>query len=255
MGSFASTLASGEPKRGNYIPKPTDIYEVRRYLLRWFPAELANKIIDDAQYWPVVSCSAKPDWVISENHSPCCCLVTPRLDSLILEESFKIKLVRFVIASRDQGWASEDSFPTKYMGSWTWFEAGIIRYLKGDDDHEDEGVCNIQQVNELIKSQGSVSGPDVTMVKNPEKDSYTWHIQRNVRASREETVHEVVWTDSDPDDEVDEREFMDMTGAGRGKGFVRLLEPQHRIAVIAQAKFPGWTNHIASVEVQISYSI
>ncbi|KAF8890808.1 hypothetical protein CPB84DRAFT_1784583 [Gymnopilus junonius] len=223
MGSLASTLASEESKEADYVPHPTDVFT------------LANKIIDDAQYWSVVSCSAKPGWTIAQNHGPRCCLVTPRLDSLILEESFKVRMVRFVIASHDQGWASENSFPTQYMGSWTWFEAGIVRSPEGDENPEDE-ESRILRINELLKSQGSESGPDRTMVKNPEKDSYVWHIQRNI----------LVWTDSDLEEEVDEREFMDMTGAGRGKD---------SIVVIARARFPGWTNDIASVEVKISYSV
>jgi hypothetical protein len=77
--------------------------------------------------------------------------------------------------------------------------------------------------------------PKVVVVRNLEKNSDVWHLQRNVRASGTNTVHKVVWTDVDPDDEVDERQFINTMGAGRGKGFIRSLELGDRITVIARA--------------------
>lgn len=39
---------------------PKDIIAVRLHLLQFFPAELAQQILDDAEYWARVSCTFEP---------------------------------------------------------------------------------------------------------------------------------------------------------------------------------------------------
>ena len=66
---------------------------------------------------------------------------------------------------------------------------------------------------------------------NPD-DWKVWHLQSNIRASAKEALHKVVWTDMD-DLKVNSQIE---TGSGDGRGFVRLLRPGDKIAVIARAR-------------------
>jgi hypothetical protein len=66
---------------------------------------------------------------------------------------------------------------------------------------------------------------------NPDT-SKVWHLQSNIRASANEALHEVVWTDVDDSKLNAWKE----TGSGDGRGFVRLLQPGDKIAVIARAR-------------------
>ena len=112
MGTFVS----------KHVPRPKDVFTVRRYLLAWLPPELANLILDEACYWPRVSCRATPrgsDGILKASSSrdydaSFCCLVSPRLKEWIIKNrasASKVKAVCFTIVSHDQGWVSENSFP------------------------------------------------------------------------------------------------------------------------------------------------
>jgi hypothetical protein len=113
MGTFAS--------KPDYVPTPKDVFTVRRYLLARVPLELANVILEEASYWPKVSCRATPgrDWIVRATSSrgynaSVCFLVSPRLKEWIIGSgaaSSKVKAVCFTIVSHDQGWATESDFP------------------------------------------------------------------------------------------------------------------------------------------------
>lgn len=135
------------------------------------------------------------------------------------------------------------------MGSYTWFEAAIVREEKPNS--VDGNVISF--IRELIRVRGTDVAPlkredketvtfnnqygEMTLVKNPnDKETDVWHIQRNVRSSIEERYHEVVWTEDEPSEEIDESESRDTTGRGLGAGFVRLLQSTDRIAVIGRAE-------------------
>jgi hypothetical protein len=78
--------------------------------------------------------------------------------------------------------------------------------------------------------------PEVVTVKTPDgKNSDTWNIQRNERAHEEFQLHTVVWTEKE---EVvdDESVLTNETGRGLGRGFVRSLMKEDRIAVMARAQ-------------------
>ena len=80
--------------------------------------------------------------------------------------------------------------------------------------------------------------PEVVTVKTPEdENSDTWNIQRNERANAEFQEHTVVWTEGEEELEevVDDSIVMNETGRGLGKGFVKSLMKEDRIAVMARA--------------------
>jgi len=56
-----------------------------------------------------------------------------------------------------------------------------------------------------------------------------------VRAVGEHTKHEVVWTADASGSVHEERQIMDMKGAGLGVGYVQSLQMEDRIAVVARA--------------------
>ena len=75
-------------------------------------------------------------------------------------------------------------------------------------------------------------------VPNPWRTgSKVWHLQRNVRALPQETLHEITWTDrDDPERKEETTEALHATGTGWGYGFVRELTPGDRIAIYARAQ-------------------
>ena len=63
-----------------------------------------------------------------------------------------------------------------------------------------------------------------------------WHLQSNVRASTYEALHEIVWTDGDDESQPATSRNSKETGSGAGTGFVRSIQPQDVIAVVARAR-------------------
>jgi hypothetical protein len=119
MGSFFSTAKS--ITQDHHCPTPDDVFAVRNFLLAFVPAELANLILNQANYWPKATLSFEPEYPleVDANDDPSinassCCLVTPKLCDLLCdgkaEPYYKIKTIRFEIVSHDQGWCS-DNYP------------------------------------------------------------------------------------------------------------------------------------------------
>jgi hypothetical protein len=76
--------------------------------------------------------------------------------------------------------------------------------------------------------------PNLVTVKNPDdENSYTWNIQRNERANGEFQLHTVVWTE---EEEAVDKSILNETGGGLGRGFVRSLMKEDRIAIMARAQ-------------------
>jgi hypothetical protein len=105
----------------DHVPTPKDVFAVRGYLLAKVPAELANVILEEASYWPKVSCGLTPevgDCIVKASSAQgddasFCCLVSPRLKEWNITNgapSSRVKEVCFTIVSHDQGWASENDF-------------------------------------------------------------------------------------------------------------------------------------------------
>ena len=82
----------------------------------------------------------------------------------------------------------------------------------------------------------SYPNPEVVTVKTPDdENSDTWNIQRNERANEIYQLHTVVWTEEEEETD-DESILMNETGRGLGRGFVRSLMKEDRIAVMARAQ-------------------
>lgn len=216
------------------------------------------------------------------NHNASYCYyISPKIpDTCHLNASpFKVRKVVFRIRSHDQGWGGDpgltgmcvrlqsvirckrhsclpngairltlhfhDTEP--YAGSWTWFEAAIIRGLGGDDfvNDTDSIARNRIQGSTVLPPRRDTAHDELKsnsttgaiQVPHPFNGSRVWMLQRNLRANREETLHEIVWTDGDDEEtKEDTNEVLDRSGRGLGYGFVRSLEPGDRIAVYVRAQ-------------------
>lgn len=92
---------------------PEDVINVRLRLLHFLPAELAQQILDDADYWPRVSCAFAPaeELQVAATQANAfiatqCCAVTPPVPE-VEGATVRARWVRFEMRSHDQGWAGE----------------------------------------------------------------------------------------------------------------------------------------------------
>ena len=95
------------------ITTPLDVITVRFHLLRFFPVELVQYILDGAEYWPRISSTFQP-------HKPMrlsatqknafiaikCCILTPPIPD-VEDVKVRARRVAFKIRSHDQGWGGE----------------------------------------------------------------------------------------------------------------------------------------------------
>ena len=131
--------------------------------------------------------------------------------------------------------------PGRYEGSYTWFEAVIVRdsivHVLRSEPGPDNDYIESSMIQEALHRRYFDPEVDsgVITIKTPDDDnSDTWNIQRNERANGKFQLHTVVWTDEE--EAEDESILMNETGRGLGRGFVRSLKKEDRIAVLARAK-------------------
>ncbi|KAF9473595.1 hypothetical protein BDN70DRAFT_997565 [Pholiota conissans] len=265
-----------------HTPTPQDVYSVRHNLLHFLPAELVNIIIEEAKYWPKISCQFKPifELRVTENE-PRCRLVSPVISGPA-DFPNRITEVHFKIESHDQGWGGEQGLPGPYDGSYTWFEAVIVRdFVTGHLDVDDtfaliEDMLERRNSNEMqvVQSPGvyvwtkmyqmasrfswiglgnpSTLSISLVTVRNSNTDSDVWEIQRNLRASSEWQSHRVVWRRDV--DMAEKRDYL-AKGSSMGADFVNSLRPGDRIAVLARAQYAEWTNFVKSISIDIFFSV
>ncbi|KAF8800987.1 hypothetical protein BYT27DRAFT_7148106 [Phlegmacium glaucopus] len=183
-----------------------------------------------------------------------CCLLTPKLCDLFgsgMDSAVKITSICFKIVSHDQGWCNQNNFSRPYEGSYTWFEAVVVR----DFIYKQPATGSIDaRIRNALSIRGNSTNGEVVTVKTPnDENSDVWIIQRNKRASREYKLHTVLWKEAH--DGTDESVLMNETGRSLGRGFVRSLKMDDRIAVMARAQYLTWFNYIRSVDLEISYSV
>ena len=149
-------------------------------------------------------------------------------------------MARFFKSKNDFFHRSEDA--GRYEGSYTWFEAIIVRDFNhvltsssslGPGSSHYHANLETERIHQAL--DGKYPHPNVVTVKTPDDEkSDAWNIQRNERANGEFQLHTVVWTEEE--EAVDESILMNETGRGLGRGFVRSLMKEDRIAVMARAQ-------------------
>ncbi|KAJ3507335.1 hypothetical protein NLJ89_g6363 [Agrocybe chaxingu] len=267
-----SESQASDPEPPRFIPTPHEVFIAQTYLSERVPPELAIFILNHARYWPKVSTSFRADdetgKMVYARHrhsgkyiSAEVLVLTPTLAKWTDREFFKIREVRVKLESHDQGWCSDDSSPHRYVPSWTWFEAAIIR----DPRHlisSPEADASVKKALANSRCERELE-PSVITVRNPHAPAGRWEdvwdVQRNMRAHKVFASHEVCFQEDSEDvasGKTPGRIGSDcMTGAGSGDGFVGALEKWDRIAIIARAMYPGWANFVRKIELEVYYSV
>ncbi|KAJ7444609.1 hypothetical protein B0H11DRAFT_439853 [Mycena galericulata] len=238
----------------HYSPSsPQDVFKVRHFFLRFLPPELVNPILDDAEYWPWILAARDTSMTLPAASSPehnvaRCYLVTPPFPSIRKlggpGARLRVRRVEFYILSGDQGWSSTPQYHGTYDGSYTWFEAAIVRpgeppALRGWRRWAlMMGLTRFRQRRPWIE------------VKNVAEDSGRWRIQTNRCADKNPLLHTIVWAVDSAEPDLKER-----NGSGDGAGFIDMLAPGDCISIIARAMFPGWVNRVRSAEIVVYYAV
>ncbi|KAF9044285.1 hypothetical protein BJ165DRAFT_1480239 [Panaeolus papilionaceus] len=267
-----SQSQNNEEEMEEHIPSEEEVEEVKSILMIFLPKELADIITDEAEFWLCATSEhnyggqpyrVEADMTTNYDKQRCCA-ISPEMSSLIPRPFFHIRCVRFIISSHDQGWGGEPNLQGDYEGSWTWFEAKIVRPKPGAGDDEPVREPFIMGDLDMDTEQWTttVQNPYAHKQKGGTEDSYvldgkgdSWTIQLNLRANGEFEEHAVVWRWDDELDIVNENRRLDEEGIGQGAGFVEALGKGDRIAVMARARYPGWVNFVKSVTIQVFYSI
>jgi len=128
MGSYLSTIHDHclpPPDAYSYPPTQRGYRHVQDLLLRFVPPELAQTILDEAEYWPAVTCKREtPLRVISMHNADAehsyntkeCYMITPSIppvDSSLTGSNLRVRKVVFRMRSHDQGWGGDPGLTGK----------------------------------------------------------------------------------------------------------------------------------------------
>ncbi|KAF8875923.1 hypothetical protein BD779DRAFT_1678024 [Infundibulicybe gibba] len=245
-----------------HIPTRDDIQIVRRRLTTHLPLELADKILEDAMYWPkIVTAMLENERVLlSASRGPGvdasrCCLVTPPLPGAgRLEGDWsaitKARMITFRISSHDQGWGGDRGLSGPYDGAWSWFETIILRPTSFNQIGQrgemlERFLLEYTREKLALPPEGDLQAFGFTYggsALDGAGGDARWVVQRNARAVRTARDHEITWTRDGASGGA---------GSGNGAGFVSALRGGDVVAVVARAKYPGWENHVESIQMEI----
>ncbi|KAF9472909.1 hypothetical protein BDN70DRAFT_886443 [Pholiota conissans] len=260
-------LDTDEPSHPNYAPD--DIARVQRILLHFVPAELADAIIDLAEYWPYVGTS-RNDFSTSysaldapDANAQWCYLVSPKVPAVErngVRVPTTVKKVKFSVKTYESSWGKAIVPQPKATpsGSKTWFEASILkndeaaegRAYKDDvrpNDWFAQLAAHPKYISELRDSD--FSGP---RVDNPFDSKQRWHVTNNPESTEDRSWNDIVWKHGSPQKNVD---IDPETGIGSGSGFLDSLAVDDRIVLLARAMSPGLINTIFNVKLEIYYAL
>ena len=222
--------------RSPYIPCHNDVRQVHSILTAdlGFPTELADMIIDFAEYWPVLETSRKEHVSVggSYTNGNNTALLYLLLDEPIPkpqgEEHVVVRDVKFRIKSCDQGWSDDRRDHGTYRGSWTWFEACILRQQRPDAAARPRRPSAILQHDPAYAWDFDGWGVAWHNAPLERERKVTWRLQTNVCASGHVREHEIVWSRHEKEPVAE--------GSGDGAGFVAALRPGDYIGVWAKAQ-------------------
>jgi len=139
MGASASNSVKKDKLEEEGSPTVEDVYKLRRLLLTRIPAELANIILEYAQYWPKASFSFNADgkeedlYILATysngNNATACPLVTPRLRDMhpsAVESLARVRKAHFKIESHDQGWGGEPNITSGFYSPYASLMTSIL---------------------------------------------------------------------------------------------------------------------------------
>ncbi|KAI8951588.1 hypothetical protein F4801DRAFT_285888 [Xylaria longipes] len=173
----------------------------------------------------------------------------------------------FDIVSRDQGWSNNVDSHHTFRHSWTWFDAGIDRFDKGHERSENGNK------SEPKASSNSTKTPTTGAIRSvwpPLKETLTEyhhllhpapdHMVQSNRVAEHDWQHHHIewsWTDKvDPKSSAGRELEANGRGSTTGDGsFLRSLKVGDMVTVWGHARFPGWTNSVQKVQVQVYWAL
>lgn len=254
MASPCTTANNSTIEPPDHIPSNGDVLSVKfilnRYCKYFLPVEIIDDILDCAQYWPGIhtKCSleehAAAHLQVGQpfDNADWCYVVSPPVP-----QDVKVRAVRFVTESCDQGWGGEPGHRGTYNGSWTWFEAAIIR---GDPWWLNEVLEGPIDLCRSALAEDVRSAARAAEVRSHEEEGSRWHIGVNVTAEDSYKEHTNVWRRTD--EGIKQQSMRGLLGLSHE--FVGLLEPGDRVALMARAMFPGWVNNVKSASIDVFYT-
>jgi hypothetical protein len=187
--------------------------------------------------------------------------------------------VVFTIKSKDQGWADRRELCGTYKGSYTWFDVGLEK-LQAIDTNKCTPEIQIPQgfVEQIHLESGDSSSKaamsiycDIHTIQprvKEERGSYIFdrpseptgnRLQSNRTGTREVKEHVITWAHDDCIDPLSsEGDQLEQDGRGRHTGngnFVRNLRVGDIITIWARARFPGWTNEVKAVKIDVYWAV
>lgn len=269
---------SSDSKSSNFEPAAGDVYEARAILKTLnLPTEIVLTILEFASYYARVSsyrdenirfsASTHQRRIIAGLYLSSPPIAQPKLEK---NEEYKPRFVKFKTNSSDQGWGGEANCKGTYRGSFSWFEATILRPVQADHFVEPLETTFSRQPQQSLMEPASARehlqahGWDFVAADD---GSLAWPVQRNVTATPTPKEHEVEWWLNE------EVEASDEDGSGDGKGFVEKLQPGDVVALWARAmvrsliltidprpanmvsQFPGWSNNVISAYIEVGYDV
>ncbi|KAF7301996.1 hypothetical protein MIND_00765800 [Mycena indigotica] len=247
----SSSSSSSEPHQ----PTMQDLIAVRTTLTKFVPPELAYIILDFANYWTSYSLECTKSQSASASMSPNTDATNIYLvsDPILPPNGIRVRGVQFVVRSRDQGWCNDGNLRETYHGA-TWHEAAILR----PSTPQTSDVIRWLALNSPMELESSaiVAGytPQLEVHSSWDAAKSRWLVQKNFTASYESRTHSVSWY-HDTGEKFAKNDLDEQTGAGDGRGFVQLLTPGDRIALMVRARYPGWVNHIERAAIIVYYAL
>ncbi|KAK0475770.1 hypothetical protein IW261DRAFT_1567559 [Armillaria novae-zelandiae] len=238
-------------ERPDHIPSDSDVLSVKRLLNNCgLPVEIIDDTLDDAQYWPSIHTGrSQVERAAAYHHvgqrffnADWCYVISPPIP-----QDVKVRAVKFVTESCDQGWGGEPGHQGTYEGSWTWFEAAIIR---GDPWWLNEVLERPIDLYGTRLAEDVRNAVRAAEVQSHEEEGSRWHVGVNVTADGSYKKHTNVWLPTD--EGIKQQSLRGLLGLSHE--FVRLLEPGDRVALMARAMFPGWSNKVKSASIDIFYA-
>ncbi|KAB2581147.1 hypothetical protein BFW01_g10788 [Lasiodiplodia theobromae] len=246
----------------DHVPSPNDVYAVRNILRSLkLPPELVLSILAFARYNPRVHAARHENRSYRASSMPNHCVAGLYLCTPVIPvphpsegyDDFKIAAVTFALRSADQGWGGDRGHGL-YRGSWTWFEASILRRAAGvpEDGPVGDGIEHgmSHRLSEPAAARELLNALGWDFAKS-EDGKVAWTVQCNRVAHRAPVDHEVCWRRH----ECRAKPEGDDDGKGDGAGFLELMRPGDRVALWGRAQFPSWVNNVESAEITVDYEV
>ncbi|KAJ5975264.1 hypothetical protein N7481_008971 [Penicillium waksmanii] len=263
----SSSLSKPDPDTENFFPTLWDVLKVR-YILQWklkklVPPELVDAIIDQAEYWPSTKHVMEGQRRILWDRDQVLFKTVPLcFDRKSLEEvespkplphrtAHPCRKIIFHLSSHDQGGSRihEDM----YQGSFTWFDAEVIReahkkrmYVDGTEQEilEDETgkeKRHFEPTDELLLPRSKQLQMNGARVSETQDRVIIWHYLDNVSPESTE-AHDIERTE------------------GRGRytldgQVVRELEVGDSVALWGRARFGQWANHVFQASARVFWAV